>query len=136
MLVYSYPKIAFRLFILIALLTGLLVWLFARGGTYHIGASGVVYGIAAFLFFSGFFRKDKLSMVIALIVALFYGSMVWGVLPLQKGVSWESHLLGGIVGVVLAYLFKDYNKLTPQVSWKEEDLEDRSFKHFMEEKGG
>lgn len=136
MLVYSYPKIAFRLFILIAIFTGLLVWLFARGGTYHIGASGVVYGIAAFLFFSGFFRKDKLSMVISLIVALFYGSMIWGVLPLQKGVSWESHLLGGIVGVVLAYLYKDYNKLVPQVSWKEEDIEDRSFKQFLEEKGG
>jgi membrane associated rhomboid family serine protease len=57
MLVYSYPKIAFRLFILITVITGLLVWLFARGGTYHIGASGVVYGIAAFLFFSGFLEK-------------------------------------------------------------------------------
>jgi membrane associated rhomboid family serine protease len=74
-------------------------------------------------------------MVISLIVALFYGSMIWGVLPLQKGVSWESHLMGGVVGVVLAYIYKDYNKLTPQVSWKDEDIEDRSFKHFLEEKG-
>lgn len=134
LMTYSYPKIAFRIFVLILILTGFLVWLFARGNTYHIGASGVVYGIASFLFFSGFFRKDKLAMVSTLIVALFYGSMVWGILPFQNGISWESHLFGGIVGFYLARHYKDLDKVIINKTWDNDENEnDKTFKKFLED---
>ena len=103
----SYNRIGYLIWILIHIFTGILVWLFARGGTFHIGASGVVYGVASFLFFSGFFRFDIKAIAIASGVAIFYGGMIWGILPIQPGVSWESHLFGGITGAVLAYLFKN-----------------------------
>jgi membrane associated rhomboid family serine protease len=106
----TYDKIAVWVWILNYILTGALVWLFARGTSYHIGASGLVYGLASFLLFSGFFRMDIKAIAIASGVAIFYGGMVWGILPLQAGVSWESHLFGGITGFMLAYLFRNMQK--------------------------
>jgi membrane associated rhomboid family serine protease len=77
----AYHRVSYTVFILIYLLTGLLVWLMARGGTYHIGASGLVYGLFGFIFFSGIFRMDIKSIALSLIVAFFYGGMVYGVFP-------------------------------------------------------
>ncbi len=104
-----YEKMALTVWILNYILTGLLVWLFARS-SYHIGASGIVYGLASFLLFSGFFRMDIKAIAVASGVAIFYGGMVWGILPLKEGISWESHLFGGIVGFGLAFLFKNNAK--------------------------
>ncbi len=112
----TYNKIGYIIWTLIHVITGILVWLFARGGTFHIGASGVVYGVASFLFFSGLFRFDIKAIAIASMVAIFYGGMIWGVLPIQEGVSWESHLFGGITGAVLSYLFKNVDKDEQQKS--------------------
>lgn len=133
MLVYAFPRIAFSLFVIITVITGALVWAFARGDTYHIGASGTIYGFAGFLFLTGFLRKDKLSMVFTAIVVLFYGGFIWGVLPFQKGISWESHLFGMITGLFLAYVLKDYNKISEPPSESEELEDDRSFGKFLEE---
>ncbi|MFN8283865.1 MAG: rhomboid family intramembrane serine protease [Chitinophagales bacterium] len=105
----SYEKFAIWIWLLNYFFTGLLVWLFARD-SFHIGASGIIYGLASFLFFSGFFRFDIKAIAIASGVAIFYGGMIWGILPTQPGVSWESHLFGGITGGVLAYLFKNVDK--------------------------
>lgn len=100
-LFFFYDKIASKVFFFCYVLTGLLVWIFARPSI-HIGASGLVYGIASFLIFFGVFRKDVKSALISVVVIFLYGGLVYGVLPILPGVSWESHLLGGIVGFFLA----------------------------------
>ncbi len=92
-----YDRIASRVFLQCYLLTGALVWLFARP-SFHIGASGLIYGLAFFLIFFGLFRKDFKSLLISIITMLFYGYLFYGILPSQPYVSYESHLMGGIVG--------------------------------------
>ncbi len=103
-LFYYYPKIAGTVFLRAYFLTNFLVWLVARGANAHIGASGVVYGIAFFLIFFGLFRRDIVSLVISLIVILFYGTLFYGVLPTaDPRISFESHLFGALVGTWTAY---------------------------------
>jgi membrane associated rhomboid family serine protease len=106
LIVFFYRKVAVPAFALIYFLTGLAVWGFGRP-VFHIGASGVVYGLVAFVFFSGIFRRNLKSIVLALIVLMYYGSMFLGVLPGREGISWESHLLGGIMGILIAYLYRN-----------------------------
>ncbi|MFA0964239.1 rhomboid family intramembrane serine protease [Roseivirga sp. BDSF3-8] len=101
-LYFFYDKIASKVFLRCYFLTGILVWLFGGGSTIHIGASGVVYGIAFFLTFFGFFRKDFKSIAISLITLLAYGGLFYGLLPTQPGISYESHLLGALVGIINA----------------------------------
>lgn len=120
---FFYPKIAYRAVIKIYLLTGLGVWLFARPSV-HIGASGLVYGFGSFLFFSGVFRKDIRSLSIAVAVAVLYGGMVEGLLPLNKGVSWESHLIGAIIGLFTAFYHKnEIPETLPQAQSTDENTE-------------
>ena len=69
--------------------------------------AGVVYGLVSFIFWSGIFRRNIKSIVLALIILLLYSGMFLGVLPNQPGISWESHLIGGIVGILVAYLFRN-----------------------------
>ena len=92
-----YDRIASRVFVQCYFYTGALVWMFGRA-SFHIGASGLIYGLASFLVFFGLFRRDFQSLLISIIIIIFYGSIFYGVLPSQGGVSWESHLMGGIVG--------------------------------------
>lgn len=105
-LVYFYPKAAGRVVGWTWLFGGALVWLTARHDL-HIGASGVLYGIAAFLFFSGVIRKQRTLMAVSLIVVFLYGSLVWGLLPILPAISWESHFWGGVVGTALAWWLRD-----------------------------
>lgn len=107
MLFYFYHKIAIEVFIWIYLVSGFWTWLLARDA-YHIGASGIVYGMASFLFFSGIIRKSRQLMTISAIIIFLYGGMLYGIFPdaVEANVSWESHLMGGIVGLLLAYLFR------------------------------
>ncbi len=102
---YFYQRVAFAVITLIWILTGILVWIFAKPA-YHIGASGVVYGMISFIFWAGVFNRDRQSIVLSLIILFLYSGMFYGVLPNQPGVSWESHLLGGLVGILAAYLFR------------------------------
>jgi membrane associated rhomboid family serine protease len=76
----------------------------------HIGASGLVYGIAFFLISYGIFKKDFKALLISIVVIFFYGSLVYGILPYQPGISWESHLFGAIVGLLSALLIKQIPK--------------------------
>jgi len=103
MILFFYRKVAIPSFTLIYLLSGLAVWGFGRQ-VFHIGASGVVYGLVAFVFFSGIFRRNLKSIVLALIVLMYYGSMFLVVLPGREGVSWESHLFGAMAGVLIAVM--------------------------------
>ena len=115
---YFYPRVSYRVFTIIYLGTGILVWIFGRE-VYHIGASGIIYGFVSFLFFSGIFRKDNRSIALALIVIFLYGGLIWGVLPVEKGVSWESHLFGAIVGLISSFIFR---KVDPpkRYDWEDE----------------
>jgi membrane associated rhomboid family serine protease len=105
LLVYFYPMASWRVLVASWAISGLWVWVVARD-SYHIGASGIVYGLAAFLFFSGIVRRQIALMTVSLIVVFLYGSMWWGVLPLVPGVSWESHLCGGVAGAVMAWFYR------------------------------
>ena len=101
-----YKRIAFVSFLLIFLLTGFSVWLFASSRAYHIGASGVVYGLLSFVFWNGIFRRNVKAIVLSLVVLVLYSGYFFGVLPDQEGISWESHLFGGIVGIIISFVFK------------------------------
>lgn len=104
-LIYFYKKVALPVFVLIYILTGFAVWLFARR-SYHIGASGVVYGLISFVFWSGVFRRNLRSIVLALVVTILYSGYFAGIVPGEDGISWESHLFGAIAGLIVAFLVK------------------------------
>ena len=101
----NYPKIAKKVFIYSIILTGIMVWLFARNAN-HIGASGILYAILTFIFISGFIRKDMQSVGISLVIVFLYGSLVFGIIPNKAHISWESHLFGLLVGVFLAWIYR------------------------------
>lgn len=105
MINFFYRKVAWRAFWMIYLLTGISVWLLARP-VWHIGASGVVYGMVAFVFWNGIFRRSMKSIILAVIVVLLYSGMFLGILPDQEHVSWESHLLGSLAGIFASFWFK------------------------------
>lgn len=121
-MVIFYRKAAIPSFIVIQVVTGFSVWLFARP-SYHIGASGIVYGLVAFVFWSGIFRRNIRSIVLALIIVILYSGYFYGIVPTKEGVSWESHLFGGFAGIFAAYLFKNIGEEeTVSVNvWDEEE---------------
>lgn len=86
------------------LVSGLGVWLFGAPYSMHIGASGVIFGYLGYLLFRGYFERKFLSIFLSVIVAFFYGGLIWGVLPTAPGISWEGHLFGFIGGAIAAKL--------------------------------
>ena len=124
-LFYFYSEIALRIFLLTYILTGALVWVGGREA-WHIGASGLVYGIASFLFFSGIIRKYYRLVALSMLVVFLYGEMVWGIFPgIYKNISWESHMLGFVSGIFLAVLYRNEGPQKPVYEWMEEE-EDES----------
>jgi membrane associated rhomboid family serine protease len=120
-LFYFYSEIALKVFSWNYLLTGLLVWLAGRDA-WHIGASGLIYGLASFLFFSGIIRKYFRLVALSLLIVFLYGSMVWGIFPnIYKNVSWESHMLGFISGIILAVWYRKEGPQEPAYEWMEEE---------------
>lgn len=102
---YFYRRVAFASFALIYIMTGVAVWLFARP-VYHIGASGVVYGLISFIMWSGIFRRNLKSIALSLVIVTMYSGYFYGIVPNEDGISWESHLFGAVAGVIVAFLFK------------------------------
>jgi len=119
-LFFFYRKSSYLIFVLIYLFSGFFVWLGGRDAL-HIGASGLIYGLAAFLFLSGVLSHNTRLLTISLIVSFFYGGLFWGIFPLKPEVSWESHLWGAISGLGLAFL---YRSPPPAVGEDEEDSTD------------
>lgn len=124
-LFYFYRNLAYRILFLVYILSGICVW-FGGRESYHIGASGIVYGLASFLFFSGVFRKDANLLTIGIIVIFLYGSMFWGIFPLKPEISWESHLWGAVSGLLLSYYYRHQGPVRPATSWEKEPEEDDS----------
>jgi membrane associated rhomboid family serine protease len=106
-----YDRIARQVFFQCYFITNILVWIFGRS-SYHIGASGLVYGIASFLIFFGIFKKDFKSLIISIVIIVLYGSLIYGILPLRQGVSWESHLMGALVGLGTASQMSKIRKVS------------------------
>ena len=130
--VLFYERIAYYVIIFGWIFTGALVWIFGNlWDNYvgcHIGASGVVYLLASFVFFSGIFKYSRNLIAISLIVVFLYGSMIWGVFPEEilpkfyressNPISWESHFAGGIVGFIFALITRKYGPQRKIYSWE------------------
>jgi len=121
-LYYFYKQIATKVLFLSYIFSGLILWIIGRE-SWHIGASGLIYSLAFFLFFSGIIRKHTPLIAISLIVAFIYGSMVWHIFPwqLQDPISWEGHLSGGIIGFILSIWYRNQGPQKPVKQWEDED---------------
>ena len=107
MLFYFYHRIALEIFLWIYFVSGFWTWLLAREA-WHIGASGLVYGIASFLFVSGIIRRNRQLMSVSGVILFLYGGILYGMFPgmVDISISWEAHLAGALTGVILAFLFR------------------------------
>lgn len=122
MLIYFYRRIAYQIFFLLYFLSGLSTWLIGREA-WHIGASGVVYALAAFHFVNGIIRSDVRLLTLSVIVVFLYGGLVWGLLPIRPEISWEGHLSGSISGVLLAFYYRKYIIRREKFDWELEEEE-------------
>lgn len=122
-LFYFYRNIAFKVLIYGVLLSGLLTWLIARPA-YHIGASGIVYLLFSFILFSGMIRKYYRLIAVSLIVIFLYGSMIWYILPIKEGVSWEGHLSGFLIGIVFAVIYRKHGPQPEKYYWEDENFDE------------
>src|SRR6266851_800843 len=104
-MLYLYPTAARIVLPAVYLGTGVAVWLFARGSS-HVGASGLVYGLVSYIFVAGLIRRDRRAIAASLLVCFMYGALVWGVLPIEPGVSWETHLAASLIGLLLAIVLR------------------------------
>ena len=125
-LFYFYHKIALEVVFWIYLASGFWVWIIGRDA-YHIGASGLVYGILSFLFFGGLLRKNPRSLSISMVVFFMYGGMIYGLFPGDDNISWESHLMGTMAGAFCAFYFRKYpihtGKAHKLLIWDNEDIQ-------------
>ena len=136
-LFYFYRSISWRVLLWIVLLSGLGTWSIGRA-SFHIGMSGVIYGLASFLFFKGIRAKHFRLIALSLLVVFLYGSLVWGTLPLDQKISWEGHLSGFIAGLVLGvFCFRESVPQKPTFKWESDDynVEDDAFMRQFDEQG-
>ena len=122
-LMFFYRDVSLKVFILIWLMSGFWVWLFARSAS-HIGASGLIYGMAAFLFLSGVLKKNKNLLAISLLTVFLYGGLTWGIFPVAERISWEAHLAGGLAGFLCAIAFRKEGPPVEEKKWEDEDDDD------------
>ncbi len=123
-LYYCYPSIANRVLLIIYLASGLITWCIGNPESTHIGASALVYGLNLFLITSGFIRGNRILIVIALIMVFLYVSFIWGMIPslaIPQNISWEGHLSGAIIGVLLAFFLRKEGPQKEVYHWDEED---------------
>jgi membrane associated rhomboid family serine protease len=105
-LFFFYKEVAYKVLLIGGFFAGCLTWLIARE-SFHIGASGIVYLLFSFVFFSGIIKKHFRLVALSLIIIFLYGSMIWYVFPVKEGVSWEGHLSGFLVGLIFAIIFRN-----------------------------
>ena len=125
-LFYFYKEIALKVTFWVYLMVGIWTWVSAREA-YHIGASGVLYGLFSFLLVSGFIRKNTQLIALSFAVIFLYGSLVWGILPIDVKISFEGHLWGFIAGIVLAIYYKKQGPQKKEHIWEEEDNDEDEF---------
>jgi membrane associated rhomboid family serine protease len=120
LLFYFYKEVAFKVSTWIYLMVGFWTWVYAREA-YHIGASGLLYGLFSFLLMSGFIRKNKHLISLSFAVVFLYGSLVWGIFPIDVKISFEGHLWGFVAGTILAFYYRKKGTQKPPPYWPEED---------------
>ncbi len=128
-----YSQIAKKILIYLYFISGLWLWCIGRE-SFHIGASGLIYAMASFLFFSGILRKNSQLSAVALLVIFIYGGLFWGLFPIHKNVSWEGHLTGFIAGILVSFIFRKDGPKRKKYNWEiEEDLEvnDNEPNHYI-----
>ena len=127
LLFYFYNQIAFKSLTLLWLLSGFFTWLIGRN-SYHVGASGLIFALVFFLFFSGLFRKYIPLVAVSMVVAFVYGSTVWSIFPITEyidvNLSWEAHLSGAAAGLIVAFVFRSRGPQKPEVLWEEDGEDD------------
>jgi len=133
-LLYFYKDIAMKVFVYGTIFTGLLTWFIARR-SYHIGASGIIYLLFSFIFFSGIIRKNYRLIAVSLMVIFLYGSMVWYVLPVKEEISWEGHLSGFLVGLFFAFYYRKTGPQKFEYDWEKEDYQPTDFDNMFDENG-
>lgn len=133
-LLYFYKRIAFKVFFYGVLLTGAFTWIIARP-SFHIGASGIIYLLFSFIFFSGIIRKNFRLVAVSLMIIFLYGSMVWYLLPVEEGISWEGHLSGFLVGLLFAFVFKSSGPQAYKYDWEKENYQPDAFDQHFDEDG-
>jgi membrane associated rhomboid family serine protease len=125
-MLYLYPNSALKVIPTVYLGPGIAVWLFAKASSVHVGASGLVYGLVSYIFVAGVIRRDRRAIAASLLVAFLYGSLVWGVLPIDPGVSWETHLAAAMIGLALAIALRHLDILPrKRYDWEDEANETR-----------
>lgn len=119
-MLYLYPNSALKVLPAVYLGPGIAVWLFAEGSV-HVGSSGLVYGLVSYIFVAGLIRLDRRAIAASLLVCFLYGTLVWGVLPIRPGVSWETHLAAALIGLALAIALRHLD-VPPRkrYSWEDE----------------
>lgn len=120
-ILYLYPTASLRVIPLVWLGSGMLGWLIGRPNI-HIGASGLIYGLLAFVFFSGVIRRDMRSVAVSLVVWFLYSTMIWGIFPIRPNMSWELHLSGAVIGTVLAWGYRKRDRVPlKRYAWEYDD---------------
>ncbi|MFH1320055.1 MAG: rhomboid family intramembrane serine protease [Bacteroidota bacterium] len=117
---HFYRPVAYNIYFLTYIMSGIWIWVSARE-SYHIGASGLIYGFASFIFLSGIIRRNTKLLALSLLVTFLYGGMVWGIFPIRAGMSWEGHLWGSVAGVILAFYYRNIGPVRKKYSWELEE---------------
>lgn len=122
-LFYFYKDVALKVLLIGGFLSGFFTWIIARE-SYHIGASGIVYLLFSFIFFSGIIKKHYRLVAMSLISIFLYGSMIWYVFPVKEGISWEGHLSGFIIGLILAVRYRKEGIIKEKFEFSKTDFDD------------
>lgn len=134
-LLYFYQDISFRVILFGFFMTGIITWCIGRP-SYHIGASGIIYLLASFIFFKGILTRHYRLVALSLVVVFIYGGLLWYIFPVKDGISWEGHLAGFVSGLVLALTLKAKLPAVKKFAWEAEDYneaEDEFLRHFDED---
>jgi len=123
-----YRKIAVQIFGWLFFISGFWLWIIGRP-SFHIGASGVIYALASFLFVSGVIRKNPRLAAVSCLIIFLYGSMIWGIIPTKESISWEGHLAGFFSGILVAIFYRNEGPKRQQYQWEiDEELEEKASK--------
>ena len=126
LLSYFYKNNYKSIFPMLYIVSGILLWGIGRT-SFHIGASGIIYALASFIFFSGLISKNKNLAALSLIVIFVYGSLFWGLFPIQLEMSWEGHLSGFLSGLIFAWSYRDELPVRKKYQWEiDEEIEEKA----------
>jgi membrane associated rhomboid family serine protease len=130
----GYPRSSKLVLPVIYFGVGLMVWIFGRE-SFHVGASGINFGLLAFVFVIGALRWDKKAIALSCLVFFMYGSMIWGIFPTEPGVSFESHFFGALIGILCAIIFRNVDAKPPvkRYDWEGEDETEISEEYFKDD---